>query len=279
MEKILLAINPEKINTNTIEFACYLANLTHSNLTAIFLEHTAGEQTPVLKTAFGGAYVETILESDFRGKADVNNRWQQNVYAFENACSNRGVISCIHRHKGVATAEVIFESRFADMLIVDPEISFRDKPEVLPSSFVKEVLAKSECPVVVAPYSFNGIDNILFAYDGSASSAFAIKQFTYLLPELSGKKITILQVDEHDDLPSIDNTKLRELLQMHYGGIEFEFLHGKASDELFGYLIKKKNVFVVMDAFGRNLISAIFKHSTAEVLIKAVNLPIFIAHH
>ncbi|HET9279620.1 MAG TPA: universal stress protein [Flavitalea sp.] len=279
MEKILLAINPAKINVNTIDFACYIANLTGSKLTAVFLKHLKREETPSLKAFHGGVSVESVLQSDLPQNSERLNQWEQNVHVVENACKNRGVTCCIHRDKGVPTEDVVFESRFADMLIVDAEMSFHDKPETLPTEFVREVLAKSECPVVIAPYSFYGINEIVFADDGSASSAFAIKQFSYLLPELSDKKITILQVDESGDLPTFDNHKIREFLQMHYGAIEFKFLHGKASDKLYGYLLLKKDAFVVMGAFGRNMLSTFFKHSTAELLIKTINAPIFIAHH
>jgi hypothetical protein len=279
MKKILLAINPAMVNVAAIDFACYMAKLSRSKLTAIFLENLKGDEVPTLKTFHGGAYVESVLQSDLPENSELLNQWEQNVHAFENACQNRGVTSCIHRDKGVPIEEVISESRFADILIVDAEMSFHDKPEVIPTAFVKEVLAKSECPVVIAPYSFYGIDEIVFAYDSSASSVFAIKQFSYLLPELSDKKITILQVDENGDLPTIDNHKIRELLQMHYGGMGFQFLHGNPSEELFAYLLLKKNSFVVMGAFGRNTLWSFFRHSTAELLIKTINVPIFIAHH
>lgn len=277
MEKILLAINSAQVNVNTIDFACYIANLTRSKLTAIFLENL--EAVPAVTSFPGGIYAESVLQPGLPANTERSNQWEQNVRVFESVCKNRGVTSCIHRDIGVPTEEVVFESRFADMLIVDAEMSFRDKPEGLPTPFVKEVLAKSECPVVIAPYSFYGIDEIVFAYDGSASSVFAMKQFSYLLPQLSDKIVTILQVRENGDPPSIDNHKVRELLQMHYGGIGFEFLHGKASDELFGRLISRKNVFLVMGAFGRSMLSSFFRHSTAELLIKTVNVPVFIAHH
>jgi nucleotide-binding universal stress UspA family protein len=35
----------------------------------------------------------------------------------------------------------------------------------------------------------------------------------------------------------------------------------------------------VMGAFGRSMLSGFFKHSTAELIIKTVNLPVFVAHH
>jgi hypothetical protein len=162
---------------------------------------------------------------------------------------------------------------------VDPEMSFGGTGGGMPTRFIKEVLAKSECPVVIAPFSFYGIDEVLFAYDGSASSVFAIKQFIYLFPELADKKVTILQVLENDNETIVEKEKIGELLQQHYSNIGFQSLHGKAGDELFGHLIKKKNVFVVMGAFGRGMFSGFFKHSTGELIIKTINLPVFIAHH
>ena len=40
MEKILLAIDAHNPDKNTLEFACYLARLTKSKITGVFLENT-----------------------------------------------------------------------------------------------------------------------------------------------------------------------------------------------------------------------------------------------
>jgi hypothetical protein len=50
---------------------------------------------------------------------------------------------------------------------------------------------------VLAPAEFTGIDEIIFCYDASKSAVFAIKQFSYLFPEFSTKKLTVLEV-EHE---------------------------------------------------------------------------------
>jgi hypothetical protein len=69
---------------------------------------------------------------------------------------------------------LIEESRFADLLIIDAETSFNRGLEANPTRFVKEILQHAECPVVISPVSFEGLDEIIFAYDGSASSVYAI---------------------------------------------------------------------------------------------------------
>jgi hypothetical protein len=279
MKKIMLALDAAQININTIDFASYIANLTHSKLTGIFLEYLEREHVPVMNNLRGIQYSDTIPEAEISENNDLRRLCEENIHLFKEACKKKEINFSIHRDRGVPIEEIIIESRFADLLIVDAEMSFQTKYEKTPSGFVKEVLAKSECPVVIAPFTLQDVDEIVFAYDGSPSSVFAIKQFTYLFPEFSDKKITILQVNEKEDLPIINNHQIGELLQMHYSGIGFSFLHGKASDQLFSYLAFKNNAFVVMGAFGRSILSTFFRHSTAELVIKTNNLPVFIAHH
>ena len=279
MEKIIIGIDARQINTKALYFACYIANLTHSKITGIFLENQAEEDVPVVKQLYGMPYVETIVAADIPENSVKRKLCEQNIRLFREVCDSKGVSCSVHRDKGVPATEIIAESRFADLLIADTDLSFKEKQEKAPSAFLKEVLAKRECPVVIAPSDFYGIDEILFAYDGNASSLFAIKQFTYLFPELDGKKITVMEVGEKGDLPVTEKKKIRELLQMHYSNIGFQLLQGKASDELFAYLMGKKNVLVVMGAFGRNMLSAFFRPSTAELLVQTIDLPIFIAHH
>jgi len=272
MKKVLVAIDAKQVNTNVFDFACFIAKLTHSKLTGVFLE--THSETPVLATESLHIPHDEFIEAGPRDGVR-----EDDIRLFKTICENRGTNCSVHLDQGVPVADIIKESRFADLLIVDPEMSFKEKREAVPTGFIKEVLAKSECPVVIAPFSFAGIDEILFAYDGSPSAVFAIKQFIYLFPELADKKITVLQVTEKDDEPIIEKEKIGELLQLQYSAIGFQQLYGNAANELYRYLLGKKNVFVVMGAFGRSMHSGFFKHSTAELVVKTINLPVFIAHH
>ena len=100
----------------------------------------------------------------------------------------------------------------------------------LPSSFVKHLLLKSECPVVLAPHSFGTINQIIFCYDGTPSSLYAIKQFTYLLPMYSNQKITLLEVRD-SIIKEADEGHMRTIswLQLHYQTVDFHFLEGNHS--------------------------------------------------
>jgi hypothetical protein len=277
MEKILLALDAQNINTQTIDFACYLAKLTNSRLTGVFLEDLLSEpafeafrEVPQFQDTSG------FIPNAAASKEQVTN---SNIQLFRRSCDCRGVPANIHRDRGIPLDEVIEESRFADLIVVDSETSFTRKKGPVPGKFVKDVLQEAECPVIIAPYSFHSIDEIIFAYNGSNSSVFAIKQFTYLFPQWRQKKITIINVKDNDDSAIEEQYKMKEWLRQHYSDVELKILKGDPADALFGYLLDKKNTMVVIGAYGRSMLSRFFKPSHAHLIVKTVNLPIFIAHH
>jgi nucleotide-binding universal stress UspA family protein len=279
MKKILLAIDGAHMNKEALNFACFIATLTHSSLTGVFLNKHE-ETVAVMKATYGMPYVETIVAGDLPDYATKQKAREENILLFEQTCGAKGVRSQVHINgSNVPSKTVIDESRFVDLVIVSVETSFENKFEGAPTVFVKDVLAGAECPVMVAPLSFCRIDQIVFAYDGSRSAVFAIKQFTYLFPELTDKKAIILQVNKEVAIPLTEKEKMGGLLKMHYSGIGFRILNGKAANELFNFLQEKKNTMIVMGAYGRGWLSGLFRPSSAGALLKSVNLPFFITHH
>lgn len=223
MNKVLVVLNAAAAKTNALDFACFITKLSSSTLSVLVVETDQ---------------VDTSQQADSR-----------NTVLFENFCQSNEVNTSVQRLSNPSLEDIILETRFADMLIADPEMSLGDSHEGSPTRFIKELLAKSECPVILAPLSFDGIDEILFAYDGGKSAVFAIRQFTNLFPELTDKKIIVLQVNEPPSGEAVtEREKIQKLLQLHYTSIGFTILHGNSSDELFKYLLGRRNIFVVLGA-------------------------------
>src|SRR5687767_8074294 len=142
------------------------------------------------------------------------------------------------------------------------EDGIRDKLVTGVQTCALPILADAECPVIVSPLNFETIDEIIFTYDGSDSSVYAIKQFTNLFPELSSKKVVVTTMVKNNDNNTVDQKeKLDELLQGHYKNIVFETLTGNARDELFTYYLEERNKILVMGALGRKRLSYFFKRS------------------
>jgi nucleotide-binding universal stress UspA family protein len=273
MEKILLAMDGYKQNTYSIDFACYLAKLTHSRLTGVFLEGISeGGDAGIVQLEASEAVGE------FSGTALAVDSVLQRVQRFREACISREVAAKVHRDRGVPISDILLESRFSDLIIVDSETSFRKVDKEFPGSFIRDVLLAAECPVVVSPYRFESLDEVIFAYNGTSSSVFAIKQFTYLFPEFKSKRAVVVDVRKSEETAIEEQYKMKEWLSAHYLDVDFVLLKGDPSDELFSYLLERKNAIVVLGAYGRGILSRFLKPSHASLLLRTINLPIFIAH-
>jgi nucleotide-binding universal stress UspA family protein len=273
MEKILLAMEGCRQNTYAIDFACYIAKLTGSRLTGVFLEGDPDGSGPEHALT-----EELIPAGEYYANANGTDPVLQQVHQFREACTSREVLARVHRDRGVPLRELLRESRFSDLVIVDPEMSFRRQESIFLGHFIRDVLVSAECPVLVSPYRCEALEEVIFAYDGSASSVFAIKQFTYLFPAFRQKKATVVNVRKVEGPAIEEQFRMKEWFTSHYDQVQFVVLSGNASDELFGYLLEKKEAIVVLGAYGRGLLSRAIKPSHAGLLLRTINLPVFIAH-
>jgi hypothetical protein len=278
MENIIVILDANKPKLQLIDFSCYLANLGHAKLTAYFIEKMIGDDMPRQKLLFALPYVDTITASDIEENKKNAIQYAENEKAFCEGCQNRGISVQVMRNRQTTLEQLIIESRFADLIVLDPEISFDDAGENILSHNVEQFIHQAECPVMVAPYAFYGIDEIIFSYDGSKSSVFAIKAFIQLFPELSNLKATALQITEGEAIRFRENTKVMQLITSHFPSVQFMQLTGKASDQLFSYLIDKNRVVLVLGAYGRGFSSMMFRPSIARLIVKTLNLPVFISH-
>jgi nucleotide-binding universal stress UspA family protein len=278
MENILLVIDGARMDRAIIDFSCYLAKLTGSRLRAIFIEQLEADGESDKFELFSGSGSSIVSPTHSREKQKILQVCESNEKLFAETCISNGIDFDIRSRNNDWIELLVQETRFADAMVINPQTSFSDRPANIPSGFARQVLEKSECPVIMAPSGFDGVEQLLFAYDGSKSCVFAIKQFAHTFPQLKNLPVTLLQIGNADDAIANDAQKINELLDAHFPDYHFELLEGSPSNELFGYLLGKRNMFVVMGAYGRNNVSRFFRQSTADLAMKTINLPFFISH-
>jgi nucleotide-binding universal stress UspA family protein len=276
MKRILVAAQASDVKVKTVDFACYIARVTDSDLVCALIDGIDGADEDNLKDP---GIAERAILSTFRSDLQIEpGILRTNKKIFEEACTNRGVNCEFLPNLPLEINELLKESRFSDLIIIDPTISFENRFEGIPSVFVEQLLKRTECPVIVAPESFDVCEEIIFAYDGSKSSMFAIRQFTNLFPELRNVKLTVLEVGDENNRFITEMDRLAEWLKNYYSNVDYKLLYGRPKDELFGYLLEKQKAIVVMGAFGRTMLSSLLSKSNAELILKALNLPVFISH-
>ena len=274
MKKILLVFDSHHFPQALLDFVVELHRLQPLTLTAVFLspmDFSALWAFPIVPGS-SGPYIA--------GQDDISldeEKLQEHVKKFETACINNDITFRIHNDTtGLVFEEVKKESRFADLMVISSEHFyniFGDQP----NEYMKEVLHTSECGILLLPDQFIFPKRLLLAYDGSASSVFAIKQFAYLLPQLSKLDTTLVYGSEKDEaLP--EQVLAEEICLRHYGSLKLQHLHMNSGSELAGWMQQQAGALVVTGSFGRSSLSQLFKKSMLTEMIRSQKLPLFIAH-
>lgn len=260
MEKILVPFNSKVYTSVALDFAAFIARLSGSCITGIFLE---GAKPPGNK--------EAIIRHD--------QLVAETMRLFRDGCEARSVIHAETRLPGSPDAEAIAESRYADLIVMDATTSMDDVPEETPTAFVRNVLTGAECPSIIAPPRFEQIDEIIFMYNGSKSSVFAARQFAYMFPQLNNKPVSVVEVSNGHPIPERDRNGMKNWVKQHYSSVAFATIEGDPAAALLAHLLPRKNALVITGAYGRNALSRFFRRSTAEMLIKVMSHAFFVAHY
>lgn len=105
--------------------------------------------------------------------------------------------------------------------------------------------------------------------------------FSYLFGDLYNTPVEVFTVKDKmtgTHLPS--NKLMREFIKQHFPKAKYIVEKGNAEEQILGHLrYHKGNEIVVSGAYRRSEISRWFKTSMADILMKELDTPLFIAHN
>ncbi|MES2621999.1 MAG: universal stress protein [Bacteroidota bacterium] len=276
MKKILAAFDGTMYSEGTSKYAIEIAKATNSMLVGVFIQDMR-YMNFTYAYAWDQPFVDfnsiEVSQQEEKEKIDLN------IKLFHTACDEKGVHHKVHLDKGVPLQELLTESVFADFIIIDSQTSFFSMGDKNPSPFLQDFLSDSHCPVLIVPHHYAPFNKAVLCYDGSPSSVYAIKMFSYLFPELEDLKTTVVTVNEQSSTHVKEGWNFKDLIRAHFQTSEYEILKGNAEQELIDYLKRNgENAIIVMGAYGRNAISRLFHQSLSNRVIQEIKVPVFITH-
>ena len=262
-----------------MQYAIQLTQVVNAHLVGVFLDEAIYHTYSVYKVMANTVnYQKKLAELDDKDQKKRDNA----VFVFRKACELAKINFSIHRDTSIAFRELRHESIFADLLIIDEYETFSRFKESLPTSFIKDLLGEVQCPVLVTPAAFKKIDKIVLLYDGKPYALHAIKMFSYVLGCLRQLPVEIITVKEEKKagrhLP--DKLLMKEFIKRHFDDVRYTVLKGAPEQQIVAYLRSSaQNVLVVLGSYQRSDISRWFKVSMADVLMEALEMPLFIGQH
>jgi len=199
--------------------------------------------------------------------------------SFSRQCELHHIPFHLHGNEGQWDKDLFArESRFSDLVVLSAELFAVETFGLQPNSFLYQALQSAECPVVVLPESYLPVKQLVIAYDGSKDCLFALKQFCYLLPQLTDLPAEIIYAKDEitEDIPDLE--ELRSFCRLHFSSMNFSKLHFRAASHFGDWVRGKESAMLVSGSFGRSGFSYLTKKSFADKTIQDHNMPLFIAH-
>jgi hypothetical protein len=273
MKKLIIALDGQHFPKGAFEFAKSINTTTKILLAGVFLSPIDYSKLLAYTGMEGMAMMPEWL---VKNEDDV--LVNKNISSFKDACIAEGIEFRIHKDTDLmAISSLIEETRFADALLVSSDLFYANVAVNQPNFYLEEVLKRAECPVMLVPENYSEPNQVILAYDGNESSVFAIKQFTYVFPELTKKETILLSIiSQEDELP--EYSLASELVSSHYPNLKIQSLHLKHKKDFAEWMTGKPNSFIVMGAFSRSIFSQLFKKSFASDVIHDIKMPLFISH-
>lgn len=277
MKKIIAAFDGLKFSESTLSYTIALGRQNEAHIVGVFLnDMTYYSRNPYRILAEADNNSSTLEEVE---EEDVATR-ERAVAKFSAACSEAQLNFSVHKDTHIALMELLHESTFADLLIIDAHETFNRYSEDLPTRFMRDFLAGVQCPVLLVPTFYTPVRKLILLYDGQPSSIHAIKMFSYLLPVLNALPSEVVTVkDRDDDLHLPDNRLMKEFMKRHQPNAAYTILKGDPEEEILSHLRKEDaRAIIVAGAYRRGVVSRFFRNSMADVLMRELKWPLFIAH-
>ncbi len=277
MQKIIAAFDGLRFSEATLQQAIGLAKKHGAHLVGVFLQENNNRdytlyETLVLQSGTGRALIGELEKHD-------ESTWQESVESFEYACQEAGLTHSIHRDRGTALKELLHETVFADLLLIAPGETFSSIEQKEPSWFIKSLLHQAHCPVWLVPAKSHPVNRVLFLYDASPSSVYAMKMYTYLFPGKNGPEPTLVSIKPGiDNLHLPDNKLVHEWIKRHYPAATFKVVKGDVSELVAQVKEMGPETLLVSGAYERSRFSMWVYPSLADELVRQLKTPLFIAH-
>ena len=276
MKKFIVALDGLNLSGSSIKTAISLSKLHNAHLVGVFLDDFTRNSFSIYEVLESGKPFEKTVRQLAEKDAQIRN---QAVIQFEDACQEAKINYSIHRDKGFSLPDLLRESIYADLLILDANETFTRHQEPLPTRFVKDLLAEVQCPVFLTPKHYMPVEKVAILYDGAPTAVFAIKMFSHILPCTLPTEVVTVKGEE-DDLHLPENKLMKEFMKRRCPQATYTVLKGEAETEVLRHLqTVQESTLIVLGAYQRSAVSRWFKNSMADVLLRALKCPLFIAHN
>jgi nucleotide-binding universal stress UspA family protein len=276
MNKIIVALDSLRLSKSAVSYAMDFSKKIDARLVAVFLDDFTNcsyktHETLRSRYSISQEAYDICIQED-------NETRKESIAQFKEMAGKNNLKYTIHHDRNISLNELVSESSYADLVVVENKETMSYYAENPPTHFMKNLLREIRCPVLIVPEEFREINKVLFLYDGEPYSLTAIRMFSYLFPVYNETQTEVLTVTSDKRVqPDLNNHLLKEYMNSHFPNTIYTVLNGLPDVEIIRHLkYLHENELIVLGSYHRGQISRIMRPSIAEALMRESKTPIFI---
>lgn len=137
MEKIIVAIDGLNFKAPTVEFAATMTFRLQGHLVGVFLHDSTYHSYKIYSMELGKLMTDKEIErEELKDRALRQNAIQE----FESICKKHRIRYSVREDRDIALPELVHESIYADLLVINSGEQFTHYPENRPSGFLRNLM-------------------------------------------------------------------------------------------------------------------------------------------
>src|SRR5687767_10443155 len=144
MKKFIVAVDSLKYSISTYKTAIYLAKQSGAHLVGVFLDdityHSFKMYDLVGKDGDSNERIDELEAKDNQMRISA-------AEDFERICDQSGIPFSIHHDRNIAITELLHESVFADLILINSSETLTSYSENKPTRFIRSLLSETQRPV------------------------------------------------------------------------------------------------------------------------------------
>jgi len=275
-EKILIPTDGSDYGKTAIEYGIYIATRLNAQLIGLHVVDIRLMQGPVFTDISGSVGLPPYQEFLPVLQGGFDERAETVLQAFKTRCEQAGLHPEIKKAVGVIDQMIIEEGGNADwILIAQRGEHFHSGGRSILGSVAESVVRNSGKPVVVTPATFQEIESMGLAYDGSAPADKALKLAAELSEQTSWPLTVIIITDNHHLGASLTK-KIEDFLEPLKIDSAIIILRGKEDREIIKFIKEGSVELMVMGAYGHNRLRELILGSTTSSVIRKSTIPVLL---
>lgn len=272
IKNILVPLDGSSGSAVAVEYGAFIAPKLAASLTGLHVIDVYLIHGPAISYT---STIEMPAYSSFTDDAEteLNEQADNILNYFHNYCAQKGAPCRAIKNVGTIKSSIIEEAENADLVVMAKKGDhFHLAESGLVGSVTEVVVRRSGKPVLVTPGSFQSIERIGLAYDGSPSASAALS-LALEISQQAGWEMTIIIVAPNTAKAKELSAQVDILVQKGLACCEVVISENRNALALLKFIGRKSIDLLLMGAFGHNRLRELILGSTTSQLLQESPIP------